>query len=164
MSGRRELADIQPHLSHHDLSYPPVDAWNCIQQRHRAVPSQRQFRFTSYLNLLLPICADLGFPVLRYTGEHGGYKWADVPYGVMIPKKLDGLIAVGRNASCIPDTLLRNREGVMYMGQAGGTAAAMAAREGINPRDVDVKALQKKLLQMGVFLGDETRLSELGLK
>lgn len=101
---------------------------------------------------------------LRYTGEHGGYKWADVPYRVMIPKKLDGLIAVGRNASCIPDTLLRIREGVMYMGQAGGTAAAMAAREGIDPRDVDVKALQRKLLQMGVFLGDEIRLKELGLK
>lgn len=101
---------------------------------------------------------------LRYTGAHGGFKWADVPYRVMIPKELDGLIAVGRNASCVPDTLLRVREGVMYMGQAGGTAAAMAAREGIRPRDVNVKALQKKLLQMGVFLGDDDRLAELGLR
>ncbi len=101
---------------------------------------------------------------LRYTGQHGGYKWADVPYRVMIPKKLDGLIAVGRNASCVPDTLLRARESMMFMGQAGGTAAAMAAREGIQPRQLQVKALQQKLLQVGVFLGDATRLAELGLK
>ena len=82
----------------------------------------------------------------------------------MIPKKLHGLIAVGRNASCVPDTLLRARESMMFMGQAGGTAAAMAAREGIQPRQLQVKALQQKLLQVGVFLGDATRLAELGLK
>ena len=39
----------------------------------------------------------------------------------------------------------------------------MAAREGVNPRNVDVKTLQKKLLRMGVFLGDTSRLTELGL-
>ncbi len=101
---------------------------------------------------------------LQWTNEHGGIKWADVPYRVMIPKKIDGLIAVGRSASGMPDTLLRNREGVMYMGQAGGTAAAMAARSGIEPRKLEVKQLQKKLLKAGFYLGDDARLAELGLK
>ncbi len=101
---------------------------------------------------------------LRYAGEHGGFVWADVPYRVMIPKKLDGLIAVGRSASGYPDTLLRIREGVMVMAQAGGTAAAMAAKENINPRNVNIKQLQKKLLQAGFYLGDEKRLAELGLR
>ncbi len=101
---------------------------------------------------------------LRWTNEHGGIKWADVPYRVMIPKKIDGLIAVGRSASGMPDTLLRNREGVMYMGQAGGTAAAMAVKSGIEPRKLDVKQLQRKLLDAGFYLGDDARLAELGLK
>lgn len=100
---------------------------------------------------------------LRWTAEHGGLQWTDVPYRVMIPKKIDGLIAVGRSASGMPDTLLRNREGVMYMGQAGGTAAAMAARQGIEPRKLDVKQLQHKLLDAGFFLGDQERLTQLGL-
>jgi hypothetical protein len=91
------------------------------------------------------------------------FKWADVPYRVMIPRRINGLIAVGRSASGIPDTLLRNREGVMYMGQAGGTAAAMCAKSGTEPRRLDVKKLQKKLLDAGFHLGDGNRLAELGL-
>lgn len=99
----------------------------------------------------------------RWMNEHGRVEWTDVPYRVMIPKKTDGLIAVGRSASGIPDTLLRNREGVMYMGQAGGTAAAMAAKSGIEPRAIDIKQLQRKLLKAGFHLGDRARLAELGL-
>ena len=38
------------------------------------------------------------------------------------------------------------------MGQAAGTAAAMAVKEGINPRKVDYKALQNNLLKQGVTL------------
>jgi len=100
---------------------------------------------------------------LRYTGAQGEYKWADVPYRVMIPKRLDGLIAVGRSASCIPDTLLRAREGVMFLAQAGGTAAAMAVKQDVEPRNIDVKELQKKLLAAGYYLGDENRLKALNL-
>jgi hypothetical protein len=92
------------------------------------------------------------------------FKWTDVPYRVMIPKKVDGVIAVGRSASCIPDTLLRICESVIYMGQAGGTAAAMCVKSGVEPRDLNVKELQKRLLAEGFYLGDEKRLTELGLK
>jgi len=100
---------------------------------------------------------------LRYTCKQGQCKWTDVPYRVMIPEKLEGLIAVGRSASGTPDTLLRQRDAVMYMSQAGGIAAAMAAKNRINPRDIDVKKLQKKLLAAGFYLGDKDRLKELKL-
>ncbi len=101
---------------------------------------------------------------LRVNCAQGECKWTDVPYRVMIPKKLDGLMAVGRSASGSPDTLLRIREAVMYMGQAGGTAAAMCAKNGVAPRKLDVKQLQKRLLEAGFYLGDDARLVELGLK
>jgi len=100
---------------------------------------------------------------MRIACKQGECKWVDVPYRVMIPKKLDGLIAVGRSVSNTPDTLLRQRDGLMYIAQAGGTAAAMAAKQEINPRDIDVKQLQKKLLAAGYYLGDEKRLKELNL-
>jgi hypothetical protein len=100
---------------------------------------------------------------MRVACKQGDCKWVDVPYRVMIPEKLDGLIAVGRSASGTPDTLLRGRAGLMYIAQAGGTAAAMAVNQGIEPRDIDVKKLQKKLLKAGYYLGDENRLKELNL-
>jgi len=103
------------------------------------------------------------FRALKYTCEQGEPAWVDMPYRVMLPKKVDGLLAVGRCASGIPDTLLRNRLAAKYMGQVGGMAAAMAAREGVSPKRIDVKKLQRALLDAGFHLGDRHRLKELGL-
>jgi len=103
------------------------------------------------------------FRALRYTCEQGACKWTDMPYRVMLPKKGDGLLAVGRSASGIPDTLLRNRMAVKHMGQAGGTAAALCAKQDKSPKELDVKKLQSVLLDAGFYLGDRARLKELGL-
>jgi ribulose 1,5-bisphosphate synthetase/thiazole synthase len=101
---------------------------------------------------------------LRWQAAHNvPFRWTDVPYRVMIPKQIDGLIAVGRSASCVPDTLLRICESVICLGQAGGTAAAMCAAQDIQPRDLDVRQLQQRLLRQGFYLGDDKRLEELGL-
>ena len=51
----------------------------------------------------------------------------------------------------------------MVLGQATGTAAALAVEENVAPRNVDVKTLQRNLLKEGFYLGDETRLKALGL-
>jgi len=80
-----------------------------------------------------------------------------------LPKKVDGLIAVGRSASCIPDTLLRSRIAVMHNGQAGGTAAALAVKNHVTPKELNVKELQETLLDAGFYLGNRARLKELGL-
>ena len=89
--------------------------------------------------------------------------WTDYPYRVMLPKKLDGLIAVGRSASCIPDTLIRGRTKSMHAGEIGGIAAALAAKKRVTPKALDVKTLQRTLLRRGYYLGDAARLRELGL-
>jgi hypothetical protein len=103
------------------------------------------------------------YRAIKYTAEQGEPKWVDVPYRVMVPEAVDGLLAVGRSASGRPDTLLRNRMAVKVMGQAGGTAAALAARSGLPPRDLDIRALQRSLLDQGFYLGDKRRLEELDL-
>lgn len=81
----------------------------------------------------------------------------------MLPKQLDGLLAVGRSASGIPDTLIRGRTKSMHAGEIGGIAAALAAREGVTPKQLNIRLLQTTLLQRGYHLGDAQRLKELGL-
>ena len=48
---------------------------------------------------------------------------------------------------------IRLSGGCMLMGQAAGTAAALAARQGISPRELDYAQLREALLKDGAFLG-----------
>lgn len=85
----------------------------------------------------------------------------DVPYRIMVPIELDGLLATGRSAAYRRQ--LRTRIILMHMGQAAGTAAALAVKAGVQPRHLDIKDLQRHLLEAGFYLGDEARLRELGV-
>jgi len=77
-----------------------------------------------------------------------------VPYGALVPKKLDGLLACGRHISCDANShgFLREIPQCWLTGQAAGAAAALAARSGVQPRAVDIAALQKTLRAQGVFI------------
>ena len=75
-----------------------------------------------------------------------------IPYGCLVPEKLDGLLLAGR---CISGThQAHSNFRVMpicaNIGQAAGIAAALAAREGVRPRDLPVSAIQAELLKCGV--------------
>lgn len=70
-----------------------------------------------------------------------------IPYRCMLPKKTDGLLFAGR---CISGThmALSNYRAMpicMAMGEAIGIAAALACRDKVLPRHVDVKEVQKLL-------------------
>ena len=86
---------------------------------------------------------------------------ADVPYRMLVAKGIDGLLATGRSASY--GRSLRTRVSCMHMGQAGGTAAALCVRENATPRELDIRLLQRELLNLGCCLGPPERLAELGL-
>jgi hypothetical protein len=99
------------------------------------------------------------------TGERGVNYWIepaspyDIPYRCLVPKKIDNLLVAGR---CISGTHLalgayRGQPSCMSTGEAAGTAAALCAKTGASPRNLDVKLLQKKLLDQEVllFLDDE---------
>lgn len=97
------------------------------------------------------------------VGEPG----LEIPYRILVPQKVDNLL-IGSGKSVSGDLKsvqqpLRNMISGLVIGEAAGTAAAMAAAEGIAPRALEVKALQKRLLQQGVHLGTQARLAELGL-
>jgi hypothetical protein len=74
-----------------------------------------------------------------------------VPLRAMLPKGLDGIIVTGLSISAHRDAvpLIRMQPDIQNGGYAAGVAAAMAAQAGVPIRQVDVKALQKHLVEIG---------------
>ncbi|MDW8467732.1 MAG: FAD-dependent oxidoreductase [Burkholderiales bacterium] len=77
-----------------------------------------------------------------------------IPYGALVPEKLEGLLACGRHVSCDPNshTFLREIPQCWITGQAAGAAAALAAQRKVAPRAIDVAELQALLLRQGAYL------------
>ncbi len=95
-----------------------------------------------------------GFPGARY----------EIPYRCIIPQKVEGLlVASGKSASTKPRGLLRGMTTCIMLGQAAGTAAALAASTATSLRKLDVMKLQRSLIRQNVYLGDEPRVKELDL-
>lgn len=112
-------------------------------------------------------CADVLFRN-THEREHGGDPSGfDVPYGIVLPKEIDGLLVCGRGAAYLrrghDPTGMRARPSMMVFGQAVGTAAAVAALDDLLPKEVDMQKVQRRLVADGIHLGDETRLRELEL-
>ncbi|PZF97821.1 FAD-dependent oxidoreductase [Micromonospora endophytica] len=78
----------------------------------------------------------------------------DIPYRCLVPRRLDGLVIAGRAISATHEAhgSFRTQGGVMGIGQAAGTAAAVAALDGVEPRKVDVPRLQDALVAQGASL------------
>jgi len=101
--------------------------------------------------------AGIRYPdVIGYGGADGPQKeeW-QIPYGALVPKKIDNLLAAGR---CISGEqqmadLLRLIPECCVTGQAAGVAAALAVKDSCRPRDVDVPKLQQELRRQGAYLG-----------
>jgi 2-polyprenyl-6-methoxyphenol hydroxylase-like FAD-dependent oxidoreductase len=77
-----------------------------------------------------------------------------IPYGALVPQALDGLLACGRHVSCDKNShgFMREIPQCWITGQAAGVAAALAVAQGVQPRAVDIAALQAELAAQGVFL------------
>ena len=81
----------------------------------------------------------------------------DVPYRCLIPQEINGLIATGRCISTdhpVQDQI-RVIPKCFALGHAAGTAAGLAVKACIQPRNLDVSDLQKQLLKEGAYLGDK---------
>ena len=71
-----------------------------------------------------------------------------IPMGVLIPEKINGLLAAEKNISVsrIVNGSTRLQPVTMLTGQAAGALAALAAKADKEPRDIPVKAVQSALL------------------
>jgi hypothetical protein len=105
---------------------------------------------------------------VSYAEVHrGGNKQGhDMPYRMLLPKDVEALLVTGRGAAYLRrghDPSTRARHNMMALGQATGIAAALAVAESVSPRALNVKKLQRALLDEGFYLGDRSRITELGL-
>jgi glycine/D-amino acid oxidase-like deaminating enzyme len=78
-----------------------------------------------------------------------------MPYRSLLPVSVDGLLVAGRHYSATPEAQKISREipPCMVMGEAAGTAAAMAVAAQVEPRHVNVGELQERLAAQGAILG-----------
>jgi hypothetical protein len=79
----------------------------------------------------------------------------ELPYRMLVPKGVDNLLVAGRCASMTHDgqSAARVSGGCFAMGEATGTAAALALSGNTIPRDIAVEKLQQTLQQQGAFIG-----------
>lgn len=77
-----------------------------------------------------------------------------IPYRTMVPKGADGLLVAGRCISAQRKALASARitGTCMAMGQAAGTAAALAAKSGCSPSQIPITELQATLVDQGAIL------------
>ncbi|HET9391938.1 MAG TPA: FAD-dependent oxidoreductase [Candidatus Rubrimentiphilum sp.] len=78
----------------------------------------------------------------------------EIPYRCLVPATVERLLVAGRCISTTHEALASTRltPTVMTLGQAAGTAAALAQKESVRLRDVDSKELRAALVADGVIL------------
>jgi succinate dehydrogenase/fumarate reductase flavoprotein subunit len=86
------------------------------------------------------------------SGNHGPWQ---IPYGALVPTKIDNVLAAGRCicAEIRMADLVRLIPNCFVTGHAAGAAAAVAVQDRCRPRDVDVVKVQKILTEQGAYLG-----------
>jgi len=77
-----------------------------------------------------------------------------IPYGALVAKDADNLLAAGRCISGSREAAAAYRvmATAMAMGQAAGTAAALCVEAGCPAGALDVRRLQERLLGAGMIL------------
>lgn len=80
-----------------------------------------------------------------------------VPYGCLVSKNIDGLLASGRciSAKPYPLGLIRAMSTCFAIGEAAGTAAAMSVASNMKLADLDVSKLRARLSKNGAILETE---------
>lgn len=79
---------------------------------------------------------------------------AHIPYRALVPKKTNNLLIAGR---CFSSDVEANNwtnliPHCITTGEAAGAAAVLALEANVQPRDIDIKALQARLKSQGVYL------------
>jgi glycine/D-amino acid oxidase-like deaminating enzyme len=80
----------------------------------------------------------------------------EIPYRCLVPLQVEQLLVAGRCLSATHEAAaaVRVMPACFAMGQAAGTAAALALEAGTTVRRVDISALRQRLLAQGAYLGE----------
>ncbi len=100
---------------------------------------------------------DIHAPDLQSRGaasDIGPKGWYHIPYRVLLPKGIEGLLVAGRCASNahVAHASMRHQAICMVTGHAAGTAAALAVQQDTTPRRLEVEGLQATLRNQGAII------------
>ena len=86
----------------------------------------------------------------------------ELPYRMLMPEGIDNLLVAGRCASMTHDgqSAARVSGACFAMGEAAGTAAALALSGNTIPREIAAEKLQGQLRQQGAFIGRDQAVPE----
>jgi len=89
----------------------------------------------------------------RYVYHKPG-KIGTIPLGAMLPKGVSNLLVAGRAVSSDhgANSALRVQASCMAIGQSAGVVAALAAKRGVDPREVSVPDAKKILTSLGAIV------------
>jgi hypothetical protein len=93
----------------------------------------------------------IAYEAVVHPKDGGSY---DIPYRCLVPQVIENLLVGGKAISTDRDSYKRFLQETMVTGQAAGVAAAICARKGVTPRQLeqDVSELQSILLKQGAIL------------
>ena len=88
--------------------------------------------------------------------SYGSADWYTIPFRSLVPLNCDNLLVAGKTICAQSQAAgsFRVMPACMALGQAAGTAIAMAVKENCNAGDICVKELQATLVQNGAIIKD----------
>ncbi|ACL75306.1 FAD-dependent oxidoreductase [Ruminiclostridium cellulolyticum] len=107
------------------------------------------------------ICT-FGYAIDIHNSTGGGVtftcvdKYYTIPYRCLIPENCDNMLVAGRSicGSSEAAASFRVMPACVAMGQAAGTAAAIALKSGVCPENVDIVKLRNTLIEQGAVIKD----------
>ena len=108
-----------------------------------------QARFDDSIGIFPEFIDGYGLLVLPTTG-----RYFQVPYGVLVPQRIDNLLVAGRcvGGDKIAHAATRSQMCCTVTGQAAGVAAAVSLQDAVGTTAVDAGRVQAALRQQGVRL------------
>lgn len=93
--------------------------------------------------------------VIGYSGSFANVSEFQIPYGSLVPRKVENLLVAGRciSADFAVANITRLIPVCWVTGEAAGIAATLCVQDKCRPRNVEVGKLQNILRQSGVYLG-----------
>jgi len=111
------------------------------------VDIKNQARFEDSIGICPEFLDAYGTAIIPTTG-----RFFQIPYGIILPKKVDNLLVVGRCVAGDKMSHAATRQMVCCIatGQGAGVAAAVSIKKKSTCREVDILEVQKSLENQGV--------------
>ena len=108
---------------------------------------KNEARFEDSIGICPEFIDGFGIAILPTTG-----RYFHVPYGIILPKKVENLLVAGRCVAGDKVSHAATRQMVccMVTGQGAGVAAAVSIKDNVTCRQVDISNVQKSLRKQGV--------------